>query len=124
LNGGGKLADAQRLNAELIAQTARATAQAVHETAQAAANVLAHENNTALTEIAVLRTEFTALKEQYTSFEAMFNRKMDSLDAKFDGFLKELKCIAEGRPTWSVTWMLSGLLTVCGCLLTFIATHH
>lgn len=123
--------DAQRLNAELIAQTARATAQAVQETAQAAANVLAHENSKALTEIAVLKAKMTATENQLTCFELTFNSKMDkwdekfdSLDTKFVDIFKELRELAQGRPTWEVALALALLSSICAGLATFVLTHH
>jgi hypothetical protein len=113
----------EQITAMIVAQAATATAKAVFEAAQAAALVIAKENSTALTAIAVLQNEVSTIKNQQTSFEAEMNRKMDSLDPKFDKIYSKLDEVNQGRPTWTISLTIAALFSLCVGLITFVVTH-
>ena len=113
----------EQITARIVAQAATATALAVSQAAQAAALVIAKEGNVALTEIAVLQTKLTILKETQAAFEAEMNRKMDSLDPKFEKMYAKLDDMALGRPTWAVAIIMGGLTSLCVGLTVFVMSH-
>ena len=113
----------EQTTARLIAQAANAAAKAVSEAAQAAAVVIAKENATTLTEIAVLKTEVGIIKSQQTSFETEMNRKMDNLGPKFKEIFDKLDVVLLGRPTWSVSLIITGLFGLCASLIVYVVSH-
>lgn len=113
----------EEITAKIVAQAATATAKAVSEAAQAAAIVIAKENNTTLTEIAVLKTEVGILKTQQSCFEIEINRKMDNLSPKFDKIFTKLDDVALGRPTWAVSLIMGSLFSLCVGLIVFVVSH-
>ncbi|MHB1654118.1 MAG: hypothetical protein ACYCVD_16830 [Desulfitobacteriaceae bacterium] len=69
------------------------------------------------TRVAVLETKDEAQEARLKSLEIDVGKKFDRLEAKLDQVLQA----ARGRPTWTVTIIISALLTICtGLAVAFI----
>ena len=113
----------EQITARNIAEAATATAKAVFETAQAAATILAKDNIITSNAIAVLQTEMVGLKNQQVNFEAEMNRKMDSMDPKFEKVYVKLDQVMLGRPTWTISLVITALFGLCASLIVYVVTH-
>ena len=113
----------EQVTARNIAEAAVAAAKAVFEASQATAAIVAKDNIITSTAIAILQTEMAGLKTQQTNFETEMNRKMDSLDPKFEKVFAKLDQVMIGRPTWTVSLTITGLFGLCASLIVFIVTH-
>jgi len=71
------------------------------------------------TRVAVLETKDAAEEVRLTNLEVDVGKKFDRLEAKLDQLLKT----AQGRPTWSVALIMSGLMTLVAGLIVFLVTH-
>jgi hypothetical protein len=70
------------------------------------------------TRVAVLETKDEAQEARLNSLELDVGKKFDRLEAKLDQVLQA----ARGRPTWTITIIISALLTICtGLAVAFIA---
>lgn len=70
------------------------------------------------TRVAVLETKDEAQEARLNSLELDVGKKFDRLEAKLDQVLQA----ARGRPSWTVTIIISALLTICtGLAVAFIA---
>ena len=98
--------------AAAVKEAALASAQTVRETAIAAAQVRSNEDSSTLIEIGILKTEMNGLKNQINGF-----------DSTFKEIFTELKELSKGRPSWSVTWIITILTSLCVGMGTFIATR-
>ena len=67
------------------------------------------------TVVAVLVEQVASLKGRLEALEKDMQSKFDRIEAKLDEAIK-------GRPTWTITIMLSGLLTISTGLTVFILT--
>ena len=67
------------------------------------------------TELALVKQEVNFLKTEITSIKADVKEKFDRIEKKLDEALK-------GRPTWTITLTLGGLMTICTGLAVFILT--
>jgi len=112
----------EQATAKLVAETAVATAKVVLEGAQAAATIVARDNIVTSNAIAVLQTEMTTLKNQQANFEAEMNRKMDSLDPKFEKVFAKLDQVMIGRPTWAVAIIITALSSLSVGLMVLVFT--
>ena len=110
----------EQATARIVAQAATATALAVSQAAQAAAMVIAKENATVITTIAVLQTEVGIIKSQQATFESEVNRRLDNLDPKFEKIFNKLDDVALGRPTWTISFALASLFSLCVGLITYV----
>lgn len=106
----------EQATARIVASAATATANAVFEATQAAALVMAKENSATSIALAVLQTEVAIIKNQQNSLEIDMNKKMDTIFSKLDE-------INLGRPTYSVTAIITLLSCLCVGLGTFVLTH-
>ena len=113
----------EQITARNIADAATATAKAVFEAAQAAAAIIAKDNIVTSNAIAVLQTEMAGLKNQQANFEAEMNRKMDSLDPKFEKVFAKLDQVMLGRPTWTISLAITALFGLCASLIVYVVTH-
>lgn len=113
----------EQITARIVAETAAATAKAVLEAAQAAATIVAKDNIVTSNAIAVLQTEMAGLKNQQANFEAEMNRKMDSLDPKFEKVFAKLDQVMIGRPTWTISIIITALFGLCASLIVYVVTH-
>ena len=69
------------------------------------------------TRVAVLETKDEAQEARLNSLEIDVGKKFDRLEAKLDQVLQS----ARARPTWTVTIIISALLTICtGLAVAFI----
>ena len=57
-------------------------------------------------ELALVKQEVNFLKSEIVSVKADVKEKFDRIERKLDEALK-------GRPTWSITLILGGLMTLC-----------
>ena len=64
------------------------------------------------TRIAVLETKVEAQESRLGSLEIDVAKKFDRLEAKLDQLLQAVR----GRPTWTVTIIISTLMTICAGL--------
>jgi hypothetical protein len=71
------------------------------------------------TRVAVLETKDAAEEVRLTNLEVDVGKKFDRLEAKLDQLLKA----TQGRPTWSVALIMSGLMTLVAGLIVFLVTH-
>ena len=70
------------------------------------------------TRIAVLETKGEAQEARLNSLEIDVAKKFDRLEAKLDQLLQAVR----GRPTWTVTIIITALMTICtGLAVAFIA---
>ena len=113
----------EQITARIVAETAAATAKAVLEAAQAAATIVAKDNIITSNAIAVLQTEMAGLKNQQANFETEMNRKMDSLDPKFEKVFAKLDQVMIGRPTWTISLIITALFGLCASLIVYVVTH-
>ena len=67
------------------------------------------------TELALVRQEVSFLKSEIATIKTDVKEKFDRIEQKLDEALK-------GRPTWSITLLLGGLMTICTGLSVFILT--
>ena len=65
--------------------------------------------------VAVLVEQVTSLKSRLGALEADVQTKFDRIEVKLDE-------VIFGRPTWAVTIILGGLMTICTGLSVFILT--
>jgi len=116
-----------RIVAAAVTAAAIATAKQVNESAVAAAIVVAKDNNAAKTSFDVLDYKIGVIQDQQKLFESTVNTRMDKQEddskANFKEVFTLLRKLAEGRPSWAVTIILSILSTLCGMMLVFIATN-
>lgn len=113
----------EQITATIVAQAATATAKAVSEAAAAAALLVAKENSGNNNKMAVLETKMENMEKQQGDFESEINRKLESLDPKFDKIYAKLEEITAGRPTWSILCIITFLSCTCVGLITFVASH-
>ena len=72
------------------------------------------EQNTA---VAVLVEQVTSLKSRLEALEKDVQAKFDRIEEKLD---EALNAVRSGRPTWAVTMLMTGLMTICTGLTMFI----
>lgn len=72
------------------------------------------------TRIAVLETKAEAKQARLDSLEADVGKRFDRLEAKLDTVLQ----YAQGRPTWMVSIIISGLMTIATGLIVYVFTKH
>jgi len=65
--------------------------------------------------VAVLVEQVTSLKSRLGALETDVQTKFDRIEVKLDE-------VIFGRPTWAVTIILGGLMTICTGLSVFILT--
>jgi hypothetical protein len=63
------------------------------------------------------------LKNQQVNFEAEMNRKMDLLDPKFEKVFAKLDQVMLGRPTWTISLVITALFGLCASLIVYVVTH-
>jgi hypothetical protein len=112
--------DQEQITAQIAAQVASTSAKVIADAAIAAAVLVAKENSAAMTAIAVLQTKMNTIERLQTAFETAINKRMDDLGLKFEKVFDRLDEIAQGRPTWGTTLILSGLFSLCVGLITFM----
>ena len=113
----------EQKTADIVAQAATATARAVFEAAQAAAAILAKDKGTEELEIGLLKQAVKTLAETQTNFEIEINRRLDSLEPKFDKIYAKLEEIAAGRPSWAILAVITFLSCTCVGLITYVVGH-
>jgi len=110
--------------AEAVTAAATATATTVRETATAAAIVKENENNAAGASFDLLDYKVVNIQKQQNAFEITVNARMDKQDISNNENFKEvftlLRKLAEGRPSWLVTFILGALMSICTGLTIFI----
>lgn len=62
--------------------------------------------------LAVLQEQVVSLKERLSALETDVQAKFTRIENKLDEAIK-------GRPSWSITFVLGGLTTVCASLIVF-----
>ena len=66
-------------------------------------------------ELALIKQEVNFLKLEIASIKTDVKEKFDRIEKKLDEALS-------GRPTWVITLILAGLMTICTGLAVFILT--
>ena len=113
----------EQKTAALVAQTATATAKAVFEAASAAAQLLAKEKSDAQLTLGLMQNDIESLKKAQFCFEGEINRRVDSLEPKFDKIFLKLEEIALGRPTWAILMIITSLFSITVGLIVYVASH-
>ena len=62
------------------------------------------------TAVAVLVEQVTSLKSRLVALEKDVQSKFDRIEGKLD---EALNAVRSGRPTWAVTMLITGLMTLC-----------
>ena len=71
------------------------------------------------TAVAVLVEQVTSLKSRLEALEKDVQLKFDKIELKLDEALKT----STGRPSWTITILFSGLMTVSTGLVVFVFTN-
>ena len=71
------------------------------------------------TAVAVLVEQVTSLKSRLEALEIDVQTKFNKIELKLDEALKT----SNGRPSWTITILLSGLMTVSAGLVVFVFTN-
>lgn len=71
------------------------------------------------TRIAILETKDSAELLRLNAIEVDVGKKFDRLEVKLDQVLEA----SHGRPTWTVSIIISGLLTIVTGLIAYVVTH-
>jgi hypothetical protein len=113
-----------RIVAAAVTAAAIATAKQVNESAVAAAIVVAKDSNAANTSFGVLDYKIGVIQDQQKLFENTVNVRMDKQEddskANFKEVFTLLRKLAEGRPSWLVTFILGALMSISTGLAIFI----
>jgi hypothetical protein len=70
------------------------------------------------TRVAILETKNDAAEARLNSLELDVGKKFDRLEAKLDQLLDA----TQGRPTWTISLLISALLTIATGLIVFLVT--
>ena len=70
------------------------------------------------TRVAVLETKDVATEARLNTLEIDVGKKFDRLEAKLDQVLQT----ARGRPTWTITLIISSLMTLVTGLIVYVVT--
>jgi hypothetical protein len=76
------------------------------------------ESEDLTTRVAVLETKNEAQECRLNTLETDVGKKFDRLESKLDQFLES----ARSRPTWMVSLLISGLLTIATGLIIYVVT--
>lgn len=71
------------------------------------------------TRVAVLETKDEAQEVRLNTLEIDVGKKFDRLEAKLDQLLQA----AQGRPTWTISLTISGLMTLVTGLIIYVVTR-